>query len=303
MIYTVTLNPSLDYITRLPVLTLGETNRSTSQTLFPGGKGINVSRLLSHLGIDNTALGFLGGFTGEHLQATLNEPHLKQAFTTIAGNTRINLKIKADVETEINATGPEITPDELATFLQQFDQLTTDDTVILSGSVPKSLAADTYQPIIEKITQHQAQFVIDTTGTPLQAALRQHPLLVKPNRHELAQLYHTTLPTQADVQHWGHQLLADGAQLAIVSLAGDGALLLTPDGDYFAAPVAGTVKNSVGAGDSMIAGFVGTWLQTADVLESFKMAVASGTATAFSDDIATKATIASIYQQVRVTPI
>ena len=272
MIYTVTLNPSLDYITRLPVLTLGETNRSTGQTLFPGGKGINVSRLLSHLGIDNTALGFLGGFTGQHLQATLNEPHLKQAFTTIAGDTRINVKIKADVETEINATGPDITPAELAVFLQQFDQLTAD-------------------------------FVIDTTGASLQDALNQHPLLVKPNRNELAQLYHTTLTTQADVQHWGHRLLADGAQLAIVSLAGDGALLLTPAGDYFAAPVAGTVKNSVGAGDSMIAGFVGTWLQTSDVLESFKMAVASGTATAFSDDIATKATITAIYQQVRVTPI
>ncbi|MFT9388362.1 MAG: 1-phosphofructokinase [Leuconostoc sp.] len=303
MIYTVTLNPSLDYITRVPELSLGETNRATSQQLFPGGKGINVSRLLSHLGIENTALGFLGGFTGTHLQATLNEPHLRQGFTAIAGETRINLKIKAQVETEINATGPAITTDELTIFLQQFAQLTADDLVILSGSIPKSLDHDIYQQIIGQITARQARFVIDTTGEQLQAALQQQPLLVKPNRQELAQLYQVPLTTRASIQKWGHQLLAAGAQHAIVSLAGAGAVLLTPSGDYFAAPVAGQVKNSAGAGDSMIAGFVGTWLASGDVVESFKVAVASGTATAFSEDIATKAMIETIYEQVRVTSI
>ena len=303
MIYTVTLNPSLDYITRLPELMLGETNRATAQNLFPGGKGINVSRLLSHLGIENTALGFLGGFTGAHLQATLNEPHINQAFTPIVGDTRINLKIKAKVETEINATGPKISDAELAAFLSQFDQLTAADTVILSGSVPKSLDPNIYQKIIEKIVIHETRFVIDTTGAQLQAALAEQPLLVKPNRRELAQLYQVELESRADVQHWGHQLLEDGAQLAIVSLASEGALLLTPAGDYFASPVVGHVKNSVGAGDSMIAGFVGTWLKSGDVMASFKAAVASGTATAFSEDIATKAEIDVIYQQVRVTPI
>lgn len=303
MIYTVTLNPSLDYVTRLDNLTLGVTNRAQSETIFPGGKGINVSRLLGNLGIDNTALGFLGGFTGHYLQKTLADTHMRQAFTTIAGQTRINLKIKATIETEINATGPAITDQEVDNFLENFGLLTQQDVVILSGSVPRSLDPAIYQQLLVKILAQGARFVIDTTGEQLQSALRSHPLLVKPNRGELAQLYHVSLDTQDDYIKWGRQLINDGAQYAIVSLAGDGALLFTDDAEYFAKPVSGQVKNSAGAGDSMIAGFIGTWLATGDALESFKMAVASGTATAFSDDIATKQKILEIYQQVNIIPL
>ncbi|MGY3742043.1 1-phosphofructokinase [Leuconostoc inhae] len=303
MIYTVTLNPSLDFITRLKTLTLGETNRADSETIFPGGKGINVSRLLGQLAIDNTAWGFLGGFTGDHLKNALIEPHLVQDFTSIAGNTRINLKIKATNETEINATGPAITEQELAMFFQKFDCLTSHDVVILSGSVPKSLNNQVYQQMLQKIQGCGARFVIDTTGQQLKEALSAQPLLVKPNRSELAQLYGTDLATQADLLRWGRQLIKDGAKHAIVSLAGDGALLFTQQTQYFAKPIKGQVQNSAGAGDSMIAGFIGTWLQSQDVLESFKIAVASGTATAFSNDIATKQKIEEIYQQVSITTI
>ncbi|WP_294976887.1 1-phosphofructokinase [uncultured Leuconostoc sp.] len=303
MIYTVTLNPSLDFITRLKTLTLGETNRADSEIIFPGGKGINVSRLLGQLAIDNTAWGFLGGFTGDHLKTALIEPHLVQDFTPIAGNTRINLKIKATNETEINATGPAITDQELAIFFQKFDCLTRHDVVILSGSVPKSLNNQVYQQMLQKIQGCGARFVIDTTGQQLKEALSAQPLLVKPNRSELAQLYDTDLTTQADLLRWGKQLIKDGAKHAIVSLAGDGALLFTQQTQYFAKPIKGQVKNSAGAGDSMIAGFIGTWLQSQDVLESFKIAVASGTATAFSNDIATKQKIEEIYQQVSITTI
>lgn len=303
MIYTVTLNPSLDFITRLKTLTLGETNRADSETIFPGGKGINVSRLLGQLAIDNTAWGFLGGFTGDHLKTALIEPHLVQDFTSIAGNTRINLKIKATNETEINATGPAITEQELAMFFQKFDCLTSHDVVILSGSVPKSLNNQVYQQMLQKIQGCGARFVIDTTGQQLKEALSAQPLLVKPNRSELAQLYGTDLATQADLLRWGRQLIKDGAKHAIVSLAGDGALLFTQQTQYFAKPIKGQVQNSAGAGDSMIAGFIGTWLQSQDVLESFKIAVASGTATAFSNDIATKQKIEEIYQQVSITTI
>lgn len=303
MIYTVTLNPSLDFITRLKKLTLGETNRADSETIFPGGKGINVSRLLSQLAIDNTAWGFIGGFTGQHLKKTLNESHLVQDFTLIAGNTRINLKIKAIDETEINATGPAVTEQELATFFQKFDCLTRNDVVVLSGSVPKSLSSHVYQQMLQKIQLCGARFVIDTTGQQLKTALADQPLLVKPNRSELAQLYDTDLVEQADILRWGRQLIIDGAQYAIVSLAGDGALLFTKNEQYFAKPIKGQVQNSAGAGDSMIAGFIGTWLQTEDILESFKIAVASGTATAFSNDIATKQKIEEIYQQVIITAV
>ncbi|CCF26458.1 1-phosphofructokinase [Leuconostoc citreum] len=302
MIYTVTLNPSLDYITRLTHLKLGETNRSDSQIMYPGGKGINVSRLLAHLAIANTAWGFLGGYTGQHLQATLSESHIHQNFTTIAGNTRINIKIKAAEETEINATGPHISDDEVALFLSHFDVLTAQDIVILSGSVPKNLNDTIYQKMLDKIQERQAAFVIDTTGEQLQLALRRQPLLVKPNRAELAQLYQVSLTQPKEVIRWGQQLLKDGARYAIVSLAGDGAILFTTTGQYFAQPVVGKVANSVGAGDSMIAGFVGTWLTTGDVMASFRMAVASGTATAFSDDIATQEKINAVYEQVIVTP-
>ncbi|MEX0381041.1 1-phosphofructokinase [Leuconostoc sp. MS02] len=303
MIYTVTLNPSLDFVTRLKTLTLGETNRADSEAIFPGGKGINVSRLLGQLAIDNTAWGFLGGFTGQHLKTTLSGQHLVQDFTPIAGNTRINLKIKAANETEINATGPAITEQELAVFFQKFDRLTNHDVVILSGSVPKSLNSHVYQQMLQKIQLCGARFVIDTTGQQLKTALAYQPLLVKPNRSELAQLYQTELTTQADLLQWGRQLIIDGAQHAIVSLAGDGALLFTKNTQYFAKPVKGQVQNSAGAGDSMIGGFIGTWLQSEDVLESFKIAVASGTATAFSNDIATKQKIEEIYHQVSITTV
>jgi 1-phosphofructokinase len=301
MIYTVTLNPSIDYIVQVPDLVLGETNRASGEQLYPGGKGINVSRLLAHLGQPTRALGFLGGFTGEHIRQTLSDEGLNLGFTPIAGNSRVNVKIKGGRETEINATGPKITNDEVAAFKKEFDGLTASDIVILSGSIPKQLDQTMYDQLIATVTERGATFVLDTTGEQLARGLKHHPLLVKPNREEVGELYQTPVTDQQTLQGLGHRLIADGAQFALISLAGDGAALFTPTGDYFAKPVTGTVKNSVGAGDSMVAGFVGTWLKTHDVVESFKMGVASGTATAFSDDIATAEMINKIAEKVAIT--
>jgi 1-phosphofructokinase len=300
MIYTVTLNPSIDYVMQVNDITVGETNRAKSEQMYPGGKGINVSRLLAHIDVDTTALGFVGGFTGEHIRQALTAEGFTTAFTQVSGNSRINVKLKGSQETEINGAGPEITDLEIATFMSQFDNLTAEDVVVLSGSIPSQIDKGIYDQLIAKVQVHNATFVLDTTGAELKKGLAKKPLLVKPNKAEVAELYQTDVTDNAVLKELGFRLLADGAQYAMISLAGDGAALFTPDGAWFAPAVKGTVKNSVGAGDSMIAGFVGTWRVTNDPLESFKQAVASGTATAFSDDIASAEMIQTIYEQVQI---
>ncbi|MBM7616922.1 1-phosphofructokinase [Weissella uvarum] len=300
MIYTVTLNPSIDYIVQVDDLQLGETNRAKSTTFFPGGKGINVSRLLNQQGIPSTMWGFLGNFTGDFILKNLENEAMQADFTPVSAPSRINIKIKADQETEINGGGPEITAAELADFKAKFEQLTDADVVILSGSIPTGVAPEIYHELIDQIQAHGANFVIDTTGAALAQALPKHPLLVKPNRDEIAELYQTPVDSLATLKAAGHRLLADGAQNAIISMAGDGALLFTPAGDYFAPAIKGQVVNSVGAGDSMIAGFVGEWLKQRDAVESFKHAVASGSGTAFSADIAKKEMIEKMLTQVEI---
>ena len=189
MIYTVTVNPSIDYIVQLNELTLGEVNRMDYDNKLPGGKGINVSRILKELGLDNTAWGFLGGFTGEFVKETLEKTGLKTNFTPIKADTRINVKIKAQAETEINGRGPELTKEEIAAFTAQFDKLTADDVVIFAGSLVPSLSDDFYFDLIKVIRQKGAQFVIDTTGESLLKTLPENPLVIKPNNHELAELF------------------------------------------------------------------------------------------------------------------
>lgn len=303
MIYTVTLNPSIDYLMQVPSYEAGATNRATDITYYPGGKGINVSRILANQHISSTALGLLGGFTGTFVTDALAEAGVTLSFTPIAGTTRINVKLKGQTETEINAPGPDITTTEWAVFKQQFAHLTAADTVVFSGSAPKSLASGVYQELIALVKAVGAQFIIDTTGDDMRQALAQHPLLVKPNREEVAALYDMPVATQADLQAAGARLLADGAQNAIISMAGDGAMLFTATGTYFAAPLKGQLKNSVGAGDSMIGGFLAAWSQTQDPIASFKQAVACGTATAFSDDIAESALINELGTQVKITQL
>ena len=300
MIYTVTLNPSIDFLVRLPEFKVGEVNRMTSDDKFPGGKGINVSRILSRIDSSSTAFGFLGGFTGEFIKTKLEAEQIVTDFVSITSDTRINVKIKSDIESEINGAGPEITDAERTAFIDKLSVLKPSDIVVLAGSAPASLGQNFYLDVIEKIKSQGAEFVIDIEGDVLVKSLANKPLVVKPNNHELGAIYGVTFDSVEELIPYGHKLLTDGAQYAMISMAGDGALLFADGKTYFAKAVKGVVKNSVGAGDSMIAGFVGEFAKSHDAVKAFKQGVACGTATAFSDDLASAAFIEEIAKQVVV---
>ena len=303
MIYTMTLNPSIDYIVRVDSLEIGSVNRMTSDAKFPGGKGINVSRILKRIDAKSTALGFLGGFTGKFIEDRLNEEEISTNFTTIQSDTRINIKLKAGEETEINGQGPVLTDEEISQLKASLAKVQKGDIVVLAGSLPAGLSQGFYQELIEIIKDKEADFVIDTTGADLLAALPKKPLLVKPNNHELAELYNTTFSGLDDIITYGKKMLADGAQNVIISMAGDGALLFTQQGVYQTNVLKRELKNSVGAGDSMIAGFIGEYSKTQDPVESFKWGVACGSATAFSDDLATGEFIQELLPEVNITKL
>lgn len=304
MIYTLTLNPSIDYIVHVNQLKTGEINRMTADFKLPGGKGINVSRILQRIDASSCPLGFLGGFTGDFIEKWLIEEGIQSQFTRVKEDTRINVKLKAEEETEINGQGPSLAEDEINRLkFTLSEQITTGDIVILSGSTPGGLRKDFYQELIQIIKDNGAEFVIDTTGEDLSTALSKGPLLVKPNNHELAELYHTTLNSLDDIIAYGKKLLEDGAKNAIISMAGDGALLITPEGTYLSNVLEREVKNSVGAGDSMIAGFIGNFSQTKNPQTAFKWGVACGSATTFSDDLATGEFINELLPEVTIKNI
>jgi 1-phosphofructokinase len=303
MIYTVTLNPSIDYIVEVEDLRLGDLNRMKRDLKLPGGKGINVSRVLNQLGVQNKAMGFLGGFTGRYIEDWLHEESISSDFVFVSDDTRINIKLKHGEETEINGVGPVIHDPEANALLQKLAALNAEDVVILSGSVPPSLGADFYDKLIAVCKQSGAEFVIDTTGAALQKALAYQPLLVKPNHHELAELFGVTIDTREEIITYGRKLLDAGAKNVLVSMAGEGALFITEQGVYHANAPSGKVKNSVGAGDSMIAGFVGTLSLIGDLLEAFRAGVASGSATAFSDDLADREFIEQLRPLIQISEV
>lgn len=259
MIYTVTLNPSIDFIVKVDGLKLGDLNRMKEDFKLPGGKGINVSRILKRMDTESTALGFLGGFTGNFISEWLKEEQINTAFTNVQFDTRINIKLKSDTETEINGLGPVLSEKEIEDLKQAMNNVKKGDIVVLSGSTPASLRNGFYQELIEIIRGKEAEFVIDTTGDDLKDALAKRPLLIKPNNHELAELYHTEFKSIEDILPYGKKLLEEGAQNVLISMAGDGALLFTKDGAYQSNVLVRPLKNSVGAGDSMIAGFIGSY--------------------------------------------
>lgn len=300
MIYTVTLNPSIDYIVRLDQVQVGSVNRMDSDDKFAGGKGINVSRVLKRLDIPNTATGFIGGFTGKFITDTLAEEEIETRFVQVAEDTRINVKIKADQETEINGTGPNVEQVQLEELKAILSSLTAEDTVVFAGSSAKNLGNVIYKDLIALTRQTGAQVVCDFEGQTLIDSLAYQPLLVKPNNHELGAIFGVKLENLDEIEKYARELLAKGAQNVIISMAGDGALLVTSEGAYFAKPIKGTVKNSVGAGDSMVAGFTGEFVKSKDAVESFKWGVACGTATTFSDDLATAEFIKETYEKVEV---
>ncbi|MDO7907701.1 1-phosphofructokinase [Paenibacillus sp. JX-17] len=301
MIYTVTLNPSIDYIVEVQDFKLDGLNRMTRDLKLPGGKGINVSRILNRLGTKNTAVGFLGGFTGRYVEECLQAEAIQTGFVKVQQDTRINIKLKHGEETEINGLGPVIREEEAEELLHLLDDLKQGDVLVLSGSVPPSLGEHFYGRLIEGCLKHGAEFVIDTTGTALMKALPHKPLLVKPNHHELEELFDVSLKDKKEIAVYGRKLLELGAQHVLVSMAGDGALLLTGTDTYEANVPAGKVKNSVGAGDSMIAGFISSWSAGQGLLEAFRTGVASGSATAFSDDLAAGEYIMELRSQVQIT--
>ncbi|MBO0440687.1 1-phosphofructokinase [Candidatus Enterococcus ikei] len=303
MIYTVTLNPSIDYIVHVEGLKLGDLNRMTNDFKLPGGKGINVSRILKRIQAESTALGFLGGFTGNFISDWLAAEQIQTKFTPVREDTRINIKLKSETETEINGLGPAISNEETQELKQTLSMITAGDIVVLSGSTPATLRKGFYEELIQIIKDKNAEFIIDTTGEDLLNALPNKPLLIKPNNHELAELFDVSFQTIDDILPFGERLLEEGAKHVIISMAGDGALLFTKNGTYRSNVLKRPLKNSVGAGDSMIAGFVGTFAQTNDPVEAFKWGVACGSATAFSDDLATADLINKLISEVEIEKI
>ncbi|HLQ39646.1 MAG TPA: 1-phosphofructokinase [Tetragenococcus sp.] len=304
MIYTMTLNPSIDYIVHVDHLKLAAVNRMTKDFKLPGGKGINVSRILQRVGVASTALGFVGGFTGDFIKDWLQVENINCNFTAVNDDTRINVKLKAEKETEINGQGPELTVKEITELKETLAGLIKkDDIVIFSGSKAKNLAENFYQELIAIVRAKKADFVIDTTGNDLAQSLTFQPLLVKPNNYELAALYHTELNSIDEIIRYGKKLLTAGAQNVIVSMAEKGALLITDDGTYRSNVLKHPVKNSVGAGDSMIAGFIGSFSKNHDAIEAFRWGVACGSATTFSDDLAQADFIRELLPEVKITKI
>ncbi|MBD5485634.1 MAG: 1-phosphofructokinase [Lachnospiraceae bacterium] len=301
MIYTVTFNPSLDYIVSVDDFKLGLTNRTSSELLLPGGKGINVSTVLMNLGIESTALGFIAGFTGEEVIRRLEEMGVQNGFIRIEeGFTRINLKLKTIDGTEINGQGPVISEDKVELLMDKLNALGEGDTLFLSGSIPASMPNDAYQRIMERLDGRGVQIVVDATKDLLVKVLPYHPFLIKPNNHELGEIFGVELKTRESVLPYGKKLQEMGAQNVLVSMAGEGAVLIAADGTVYDAPAPkGTLINGVGAGDSMVAGFMAGYMQKQDYKYAFHMGVAAGSASAFSENLATKQEIEAVYKQVK----
>ncbi|QNQ81267.1 1-phosphofructokinase [Lactobacillus sp. PV034] len=303
MIYTVTVNPALDYVIQLKAINPGEINRTDKAQFLVGGKGINVSQILNQLNVDNTAWGFIGGFTGKELVRQLNVKKIVSDFVTISDDTRVNIKIHAQKETEINAAGPKIDAQEIAAFKARLDDVNAGDIVVLSGSLAPSLPTDFYKDLLPAIKENGAEFAIDTTGQALLDTLEYKPLVIKPNLQELADLFDTSFNNKEELFAAGEKLRKMGAQNVMISLASEGGYLITKDHIYYASAANGIAVNSVGAGDSMIAGFVGTYYKTQDPVEAFRVGMACGGATAFTEDIAIKSQIDTVLPQIKVEEI
>lgn len=304
MIYTVTLNPALDYFMNYEELALGEVNRTGKTQISAGGKGIMESRMLSLVGAKSKALGFLGGFSGQYIKDFLNENQIDSDFTEIEDLTRINVKLKSqENETSLDAAGPKLQESEINHFLEKFDHLKEDDIVVFAGTIPKSLGEDFYERLIAKVQKQKATFIMDVDGQKLLDSLPAHPLLIKPNREELEAIFETSFKNNEQIIPYGQKLLEMGAQNVIVSMAGDGALLFTNEKVYFAQGIKGELKNSIGAGDSTVAGFLAEYSQSKDPLLAFRQAIACGTSKAFSDDMPSRAFLEEIYKKVNISEV
>ena len=300
MIYTVTFNPAIDYVIKVDNLTLGEINRTTREYIFCGGKGINVSHVLANLGMESVGLGFIAGFTGDVIEKGAKELGFAPDFIRVReGMTRINVKVKSNEESEINGMGPVIHDDELQKMYEKLDELQDGDVLILAGSIPATLPSDVYEKIMERLQEKDIRIVVDATKDLLLNVLKYHPFLIKPNNHELGEMFGVVLKTNDEIVEYAKKLQEKGARNVLISMAGEGAVLVAEDGQVFEEPAPkGRLVNGVGAGDSMVAGFVAGWMEKKDYEHAFHMGIAAGSASAFSENLATKEEIEAVYGQI-----
>lgn len=289
MIYTVTFNPALDYVIRMESLKLGTVNRSSAEAVYYGGKGINVSTVLKNIGVDSVALGFVAGFTGKEIEEGVKNMGVATDFIKLPeGMSRINVKIKAEQETEINGQGPAISMEKVEKLFEKLDRLEKGDCLVLAGTIPASLPSDIYEQIMDRLQDKEIRIVVDATKDLLLNVLKYHPFLIKPNNHELGEMFGVVLKTDEEIVEYAKKLQERGARNVLISMAGDGAILLTETKEVYKMGVPkGTVVNSVGAGDSMVAGFVASYFKEHDYLKALKFGTATGSATAFSEGLAT----------------
>ena len=300
MIYTVTFNPSLDYIVSVEDFKTGTTNRTSSELILPGGKGLNVSMVLGNLGLENTALGFAAGFTGAEIVRRVEEMGVKADFIPVPGGiSRINLKLKSIEGTEINGCGPVIGKDALEQLLEKLAVLGEGDVLVLAGSIPRSVPEDIYGEILRRLSGKAVMTVVDAERELLVKVLEYHPFLVKPNNHELGEIFGVELADRQAVIPYAKRLQEMGAGNVLVSLAGEGAVLAAEDGNIYEAPAPkGKLINGVGAGDSMVAGFLAGWMRKKDYRHAFHMGMAAGSASAFSEFLATREEVMAVYRQL-----
>jgi len=297
VIYTVTFNPALDYVVRVKDFTAGTVNRTYSEQIFYGGKGINVAGILANLGLETTALGFIAGFTGDEIERGVKKMGFSSDFIRVKeGMSRINVKLKSNEESEINGMGPVITQEDTEKLFFKLDQLQKGDVLVLSGSIPSSMDDRIYEKIMARLEEKEIRIVVDAEKGLLLNVLKYHPFLIKPNNHELGDMFGVTLHSEKEIEEYAKRLQDMGARNVLVSMAGDGALLVTEDKTVYQQGVArGTVKNSVGAGDSMVAGFLAGYLNTGDYEYALKLGTAAGGATAFSEGLGTREEIMKLY--------
>ena len=301
MIYTVTFNPSLDYIVGTEGFQLGNTNRTVSELMLPGGKGINVSTVLKNLGIESTALGFTAGFTGEEIRRRVDGLGLRSEFIDVGnGFSRINVKMKEFDGTEINGQGPVIGEDAVRRLMERLDSLEEGDTLVLAGSIPASMPDSIYSDILARLEGKGVVSIVDATKDLLLNVLKYRPFLIKPNHHELGEIFGVELESREDVVPYAEKLQEQGAQNVLVSMGGKGAVLLDTEGSVHMHPVPkGTLVNAVGSGDSMVAGFLAGWTEKKDYEHAFRMGISAGSASAFSELLATKEEILGLYETLQ----
>ena len=295
MIYTLTFSPAIDYVVDLDSFKIGEINRTNKERLSPGGKGINVSMVLANLGQHSVATGFNGGFTGQYIKDELYRRNIKANFIDVDGLTRINVKINGEKETAINGQGPHIGDAEIEKLIRRLERLTSEDILVISGAIPASLPKNIYELVLDRIEDNNVTLIIDTTNDVLLKTLRYHPFLIKPNKAELEEIFNVTINDDKELVEYANKLLKKGARNVIVSLGAEGALMVGEGLEpmFLKAPH-GIIKNTVGAGDSLIAGFLDEYLTCGDMVRAFRKGVATGSASAFSETLATREEVEAV---------